>query len=145
MESAMAEGSCGFTKIAPSPQSYCVGVVNSRGCLPVIAGSGSPSASSPNPFWITGTNVISNRTGILLFGTRPDRTPFQGGTLCLGLPFRRGGTLNSGGNLTGPDCSGVLQRDFNLSRFGKSRHIIVKLAVIRPSALVNGAKSIQAR
>lgn len=101
-------------RFAPSPQSYCVGVVNSRGCLPVIAGSGTPSASSPNPFWITGTNVISNRTGILLFGTRPDRTPFQGGTLCLGLPFRRGGTLNSGGNLTGPDCSGVLQRDFNL-------------------------------
>jgi hypothetical protein len=101
-------------RCAPSPQSYCSGVVNSRGCLPVIVGSGTPSASSPNPFWITGTNVISNRTGMLLFGTRPDRTPFNGGTLCLGLPFRRSRTSNSGGNLTGPDCSGVLQRDFNV-------------------------------
>jgi hypothetical protein len=101
-------------RFAPSPQSYCSAVLNSQGCLPSISASGTPSETSAAPFWITATNIVSDRTGILLFSMRPDRTPFQGGTLCLGVPWRRGGTLNSGGNTSAPDCSGILQRDFNL-------------------------------
>jgi hypothetical protein len=98
---------------APSPQTYCSGVVSSLGCLPSIAVSGDPSLSGTGPFWITATNVISHRTGILLYSDLPDRVPFAGGgALCLRSPVLRAGVVDSGGIPGAWDCSGVLRRDF---------------------------------
>lgn len=100
-------------RFAPSPNVYCTAVVNSLGCLPSISATGTPSASSPGPFTIRATNIISHRGAVLLYSTAPDRAPFNGGYLCVRAPFRRGGALNSGGASPAIDCSGVLERDFN--------------------------------
>jgi len=110
---ASQSGRASVMRFAPQAQVYCEGVVSSLGCLPSISIDGTPSLSAQTPCWIRASNVISNRTGLLLYSTRPDRTPFQAGTLCLGLPFRRTGPMNSGGNPPPSDCSGSFERDFN--------------------------------
>lgn len=99
-------------RYAPSPQPYCVGVVNSQGCLPTINVLGTASLSGSDPVWITASNVVSHRSGLLLYGDGPDMAPLFGGVLCLRSPFRRGGVADSGGTPGVADCSGVLQRDF---------------------------------
>ncbi len=100
-------------RFAPSPHVYCAAVVNSLGCLPQISARGTPSATSPTPFWIRATSVISHRGGVLLYSSGPDRVPFNGGVLCLRAPLHRGGGVNSGGASPAIDCTGVLERDFN--------------------------------
>lgn len=97
-------------RYAPSPQPFCTAVVNSLGCTPEITASGTPSLSGTDPVVITATNVVSHRTGLLLYSDGPDRAPFHGGYLCVRAPFRRGGIVDSGG-APGLDCSGVLERD----------------------------------
>src|SRR5262249_20818478 len=93
-------------RFAPSPQVYCTATTSSLGCTPKTSASGTPSASSPDPFWIRATNVISHRSGILLWSTAADRAPFAGGgVLCVRAPFHRGGVAYSGGASPGADCT----------------------------------------
>lgn len=93
-----------------SPSIYCTAATNSQGCVPAMSWSGTPSATATNPFDLRVDNVLSNRSGILLYGVLgPRALPSTGGTLCV-RSARRGPIANSGG--TTP-CSGVLSCDFN--------------------------------
>lgn len=95
-------------------QVYCTAKLNSANCIPRMGFSGSPSLSSAAPFTLSATNVINQRNGVFFYGTSGRvATVFQGGYRCAQSPTRRTGTLSSGGNPTGVDCSGVLAFDFN--------------------------------
>lgn len=96
---------------APGPTVYCEGKVNSQGCVPAIASTGSASATSTSPFLITATNVVPHRRGFLFYGFAPDAVPFQGGTYCILQPTRRTRGQDS---LGGPaPCTGTYSFDFN--------------------------------
>ncbi|HTF90500.1 MAG TPA: VCBS repeat-containing protein [Planctomycetota bacterium] len=99
---------------AELPTPYCQAKLNSLGCLPAIAFTGSPSASSSSGFTISCSQVRSNKPGLLLYGLLGRAsTPFSGGTLCLAAPVRRSTPLNSGGSPSGSDCTGVYSIDMN--------------------------------
>ncbi|MEO6708264.1 MAG: S8 family serine peptidase, partial [Planctomycetota bacterium] len=88
---------------------YCTAKVNSLGCTPQIAASGSPSASAPSGFVVSASSVRNQRAGVLLYGfTGRAALPFGGGTLCLAGSLRRSAVVNSGGSPSGDDCSGAL-------------------------------------
>lgn len=101
------------TLYCSAPNIYCTAKTNSLGCAPDIAWFGAPSATNPNPFWITCTNVINQKTGMLFYGHQRNATLFQGGTLCAQQPLRRSLLLFSGGTGFGADCSGDFSFDFN--------------------------------
>ncbi len=94
---------------------YCAAKLNSLGCLPAIAFSGSPNATSGSGFMIRCTNVRNSKIGLLFYGVSGrSALPFQGGTLCVGAPIKRTGATNSGGTpLPASDCSGVYAIDMN--------------------------------
>jgi len=97
-----------------APSTYCTAKVNSQGCTPAIAASGTPSASSPTGFHITAMSVINNKNGLFFYGlSGPAAVPFQGGTFCATAPVRRTPLLSSGGNSPPDDCSGSYSFDFN--------------------------------
>jgi len=100
----------------PQPQTlvYCTAKVNSKGCLPAIAFSGTPSASLAQPFTISASNVINNKAGLFIYSlSGRDNLPFQGGILCLQQPIRRTTPQVSAGNPPPDDCSGSYAIDFN--------------------------------
>ncbi|MBK8178550.1 MAG: M28 family peptidase [Planctomycetes bacterium] len=103
------------TSDCPTPQVYCTAKVNSLGCLPFIGTAGTPSASSASGFLVTGTGVLNQKSGLLLYSvTGPAANPFQGGTLCVAAPIRRSTGVGSGGSpLPASDCSGVYTIDMN--------------------------------
>jgi hypothetical protein len=96
-----------------APVAYCVGKVNSLGCTPSIGFSGSPSASSGQPFLITASNILNQKNGLLFYGHAPASTPFQGGAKCVANPTLRTPMQDSGGASSGSSCSGVFGFDFN--------------------------------
>lgn len=101
---------------ATGPAIYCALQPTSDGCVASISASGLCSASSPDPFLVTATTVMANKTGRLLYSFGEANTPFQGGILCLALPLTRTEVSNSGSNGLPPPldaCSGVLSYDFN--------------------------------
>jgi len=100
-------------KSSTAPVSVGVGKLNSEGCLPSLSYSGTPSITDPNPFWITGTNLLNNKYGFLVYGFESSFTPYRGGTWLVGDLFRRGGNFVTGGNPPPNDCSGVTSYDFN--------------------------------
>lgn len=85
---------------------YCTAKVNSLGCTPQIASIGLPSLSSPAPFLITASNVLNNKSGMLVYSLMSAATPFQGGTLCVASPLVRTSLVNSGGEIGVENCSG---------------------------------------
>ncbi|MBK8177415.1 MAG: hypothetical protein IPK67_00620 [Planctomycetes bacterium] len=101
--------------VNPTPVVHCSAKLNSLGCLPAIASSGTSSASATGGFLVTAANVRNRKPGILLYGIG-GRTalPFQGGTLCVGGALKRSIVLDSGGTaLPANDCSGVYSLDVN--------------------------------
>lgn len=95
------------------PSVYCTAKVNSLGCTPAMSWSGSASATAAAPFFVSCSNVLNQRVGVLTYSFAPRGTPFQGGTLCIATPFVRTTSLGSGGSPTGADCTGVYAFDFN--------------------------------
>jgi hypothetical protein len=99
----------------PPPVVYCQAKLNSLGCLPAIASSGTSSASSTSGFAIQCANVRNNKPGLLFYGTSGRASsPFQGGLLCVAAPIKRTPVVVSGG--TAPpanDCSGLYAIDMN--------------------------------
>lgn len=102
-------------RIVKPPQVVCTAKVNSLGCLPMIASSGTPSATSPLPFTITATMILNFKNGLFFYNyTGAANLPFFGGTLCAQPPLRRTGLMNSGGNIPPTnDCSGNSAFPFN--------------------------------
>jgi hypothetical protein len=98
---------------------YCTAKINSLGCTPVISSSGVPSASSGSGFTVTGTQVINNKPGLLIYTNGGQAAvPFSGGLRCIGTPVRRSIPLNSGGNPPPNDCSGAYSIDMNAFAVG---------------------------
>lgn len=98
-------------RYVPVSDSYCATMQNSLGCVSTISSSGAPSLSATTPFQIRAGSVLSNTTGILVYGFQTAAAPFGGGTLCVG-GLRRTAPSNSGGGGGPPSCSGVLEKDF---------------------------------
>jgi FG-GAP repeat len=101
-------------ELTPAPAVYCTAKTNSQGCVPAIAYSGSPSATLAQPFAISVSQVINNKTGTLYYGVNGQlAAPFQGGTQCVAGPRVRTPLQLSGGNPPPDDCSGLFTYDFN--------------------------------
>lgn len=95
------------------PVTYCTAKVNSLGCTPYIQFTGYASASLALPFWIGAKKVLSQKTGVMMYGYSPSATPFQGGFACVGSPVRRMPPRPTGGSQTTVNCSGILVYEFN--------------------------------
>jgi Tol biopolymer transport system component len=85
---------------------YCTAKPNSLGCVPLIGSVGLPSQSGTDNFYVTASNVLNNKLGMMLWSLAPASNPFFGGTLCLHSPIVRTPAQMSGGSPTGSDCSG---------------------------------------
>ena len=96
-----------------APATYCTGKINSLGCTPAIAFSGTASANPSAPFNITASNLVNQKTGLLFYSHAPVAVAFQGGTKCVASPFVRTQPQNSGGSTNGNDCTGTYSFDFN--------------------------------
>ena len=96
---------------------YCVAKVNSLGCTPRIAATGSSSASSTSGFSVECDQVRNNKSGLLFYTVNGSRAsvPFQGGTLCVGpTGIKRTPARSAGGNAPpANDCSGHYALDMN--------------------------------
>jgi hypothetical protein len=92
---------------APDAIGYCVAKTNSLGCVPDLIVDGHATLTGPDDFWITATNVLNNKGGLLFWGYQSAQIPFHGGQLCVAPPVKRSTLQNSGGS-TPPttDCSG---------------------------------------
>jgi hypothetical protein len=102
-----------YSANAPASSIYCTGKVNSLGCTPAIAVTGTPKVSGTASYVISCTNVINNKSGLLLYGSAASSLPFHGGTLCVQTPIHRTGLQNSGGGTSGSACVGSYAFDFN--------------------------------
>ena len=102
-----------FLPSGADPLTYCTAKVDSIGCAPQIAASGVASATSAQPFDLSASGVLNQKSGLLFYGYGPNFVPFFDGTLCVQPPFVRTPIQNSGGSPTLPDCSGSFSIDFN--------------------------------
>jgi len=94
----------------PIADLYGAGVRNSDGCVPLLAFSGVPSATSPNPFVLSATEVTPGSLGWLACGFAPSELRLPRGTLWVRRPCLRSPLLDSGGTGT---CGGSYAFDMN--------------------------------
>jgi hypothetical protein len=85
---------------------YCVGKVNSLGCVPTAGSTGTPDFSGADDFHVTCTNVRKNATGLLLWSRASDAAPFHNALLCVASQIVRTPAQNAGGTGVGPNCTG---------------------------------------
>lgn len=96
-----------------SPGTYCVAKLNSQGCTPSIGSGGTPSISGADNFHVTATQVLNQRSGIMIWSATPATLPALGGTLCV-QTFKRTPAQSSGGTaLPVIDCSGTYDYFFS--------------------------------
>jgi hypothetical protein len=108
--------------------SYCTAKTNSLGCVPQVGSIGLPSQSGPNNFYVTASNVLNNKSGMMLWAGAKASTPFHGGTLCLAPAIVRTPVQNSGGNAGVSDCSGSYS--FYFSQAYMSSHFLGSGSVV---------------
>lgn len=107
-------GTLRSTWSAPPPAAFCDAKINSLGCTPAIASTGTPKFSQSSGFVVRASNVINNKNGLLFYGLNGGtNAAFQGGTLCVLAPIRRTPSVNSGGNVGPNDCSGSFALDMS--------------------------------
>ena len=98
----------------PTPEARCIAKVNSAGCTPQLAFAGTCSASAPNGFAISASNVLNQKVGMFFYSQSGlQQVPFAGGWMCVSSPVHRTLSAQSGGNPTGTDCTGTYAIDFN--------------------------------
>jgi hypothetical protein len=67
---------------------YCTAKINSLGCSPSISSTGISSATAGSGFVITGSSVINNKPGLLIYTNGGQAAvPFSGGLRCIGTRF----------------------------------------------------------
>ncbi|MBK8178341.1 MAG: hypothetical protein IPK67_05480 [Planctomycetes bacterium] len=109
----------GFTPAPACPVAYCTAKVNSLGCTPSISSVGVSSATSGSGFTVSGSNVINNKPGLLIYTNGGQAAvPFVGGLRCINTPIRRSIPLASGGTPPPNNCSGVYSIDVNAFAVG---------------------------
>ena len=100
----------GFT-----PHTYCTAATTTNGCMPVIATSGTPSASAHSGFTISVSGIEGQKQGLMFYGiSGADALPWSVGSssyLCVKTPTQRSLVQSSGG--TANACDGVFTLDFN--------------------------------
>ncbi len=95
------------------PATYGSAKASAIGCVPSVLLTGVPSATSPSAFSIECIQVVSRKSGLLIYGWSASATPFQGGTRLVATPLRRTSLQNSTGNAAPDDCSGAFAFDMN--------------------------------
>jgi hypothetical protein len=94
---------------------YCTSGTTTNGCVPIVAGLGTPSASAPYGFTIIAANVEGQKQGIIFYGISGQQAqPWASGSssyLCVKAPTQRMVTINSGGDSGA--CNGTLATDWN--------------------------------
>jgi hypothetical protein len=93
------------------PHAFGTPKVNSHGCSPHIAWSGTPSETSASAFTISASNVLDQKAGMLFYGYGTRFVPFQGGTMYVVAPHRT--AIQFSGGVTSPRCTGAFAYDFN--------------------------------
>jgi len=94
----------------PIADLYGAGVRNSDGCVPLLAFSGVPSATNPDPFVLSATEVAPGSLGWLAYGFAPSERLLPRGTLRVQRPHLRSPLLASVGSGT---CGGSFAFDVN--------------------------------
>jgi V8-like Glu-specific endopeptidase len=90
---------------------YCVAKPGLTCGDPTVLISGASSATATSGFVLRAGPARQNKTGILLYtDSGPNNGPFNGGTLCVNTPFRRGPAISSGGVTP---CGGEFVLDMN--------------------------------
>jgi subtilisin family serine protease len=97
----------------PPIAAFCAPKMNSQSCLPYMTWTGQANVNGPDDFHLQATNILNQKSGLMFWSSTYATVPFQGGMKCVGNPLRRTGAMNSGGSLTGNDCSGTF--DFHWS------------------------------
>ena len=94
------------------PGVYCEAKLDSAGCVPSIASTGTPSRGGDDDFHVVARDVPADRLGVLVWSTTgAASTPFLGGTLCLSTPLKRSPVLLSSG--AGHGCDGSFDFHFD--------------------------------
>jgi hypothetical protein len=99
-----------------APFAYCTAGVSTGGCTPLVAWSGTASASSATPFAILVAPIDGQRNGLLFYGLDAASPPNPWGAgsssfLCVKAPTQRTPLQSSGG--TAGACDGSLALDWN--------------------------------
>jgi len=104
-----------FPELGDGPSVYCTAKASSAGCVAAIATSapGAQPVSGAGGYSVTATDVQGLKNGLLFAGVNGAAAlPFNGGTLCMNGPLKRGPIFGSGG--TGPDdCTGSYSTEIN--------------------------------
>ena len=97
---------------------YCTAGTSSSGCLPVISGSGTASATAASGFVLSVTNVEGAKQGLFFYGVTGRKAlpwaPGNSSYLCVQAPTQRLAPQTSTG--TAGTCTGTFTDDWNAYR-----------------------------
>ncbi len=113
--SVSAQKSYTATGCTGNVYAYCTAGTTSSGCVPLITGIGTPSASAGSGFTISASAVEGLQSGLIFYGTSGVVASTWGTSssfMCVKAPLERGPVTNSGG--AGAGCVGTLSLDWNL-------------------------------
>ena len=96
------------------PSTYCTPKTSSAGCITtIVASSTKAPTSGSGDFTIDATNVQEGMNGLLFTSlSGAAALPFNGGTLCMNPPLKRGPIMNAGGSMPG-GCAGSFTTTVN--------------------------------